>query len=74
MARVKRGVASKKRHKKVLEAGEGLLRQQEPVVPGRQRAGHAVAATTPSATVAPARARSAGCGSSGSTRPAVSTT
>ena len=41
MARVKRGVAAKKRHKKVLEAGEGLLRQQEPFVPRRQRAGDA---------------------------------
>ena len=55
-------------------AGQGLLRQQEPLVPGRQRAGHALAGSTRSATAGPARASSAGCGSSASTPPAGCTT
>ena len=44
MARVKRAVHSKKHRRAVLERGEGVLRQQEPLVPRRQRAGHALAA------------------------------
>ena len=38
---MKRGVAAKKHHKTGARAGEGLLRQQEPFVPRRQRAGDA---------------------------------
>ena len=67
MARVKRGVGVEEAPQEGPRAGQGLLRQQEPVVPCRQRAGHAQSGSTRSATAGPARASSAGCGSSGST-------
>ena len=41
MARVKRAVGSKKHRKAGARAGQGLLRQQEPLGAGGQRAGHA---------------------------------
>ena len=44
MARVKRAVAQQEAPPRHARAGQGLLRQQEPLVPSRQRAGHALAA------------------------------
>ena len=44
MARVKRGVGVEEAPQEGTGAGQGLLRQQEPVVPRRQRAGHALRA------------------------------
>ena len=71
MARVKRAVAQQEAPPRHPRAGQGLLRQQEPFVPRRQRAGHALAGSTPSATAGPARASSASSGSSASTPPAA---
>ena len=73
MARVKRGVTARNRHKKVLEQAKGYYGNKsrsfraanEQVMRSGQYA---------SATAAPARASSAGCGSSGSTLVGASTT
>ena len=41
MARVKRSVHAKKKRRVILDRAPGVLRQQEPQLPRRQRAGHA---------------------------------
>jgi len=44
MARVKRAVHSKKHHRAVLEQAQGYYGNKEPQLPGRPRAGPALAA------------------------------
>ena len=74
MARVKRSVHSKKHRRKVLEQAEGYTGDASRQLPQGQRAGHALAAATPTATAGRARASSAGSGSCASTPRAASTT
>jgi ribosomal protein L20 len=67
MARVKRGVAAKKRHKKVLKQAKGYYGNKSRSFRAANEQVMRSRAATPSATGAPARASCAGCGSSGST-------
>ena len=73
MARVKRAVHAKKKRRVTLERAKGYYGNKSRSLPRRQRAGHALACSTPTATAGPARASSAGCGSSASTPPAART-
>ncbi len=69
MARVKRAVHAKKKHKKVLDRAKGYKgARSRRFKTANEQVMHA---RTPTATAAPARASSGGCGSSASTpRPA----
>ena len=73
MARVKRAVHAKKHRRATLERAKGYYGNKSRSLPRRQRAGHALACSTPTATAGPARATSARSGSSASTPPAART-
>ena len=66
MARVKRAVNAKKHHKAILEEAKGYYGDRSRTSARRTRPS-STRASTHSATVAPARAKCAGCGSSAST-------
>ena len=57
MARVKRGVTSHAKHKKVFKADQGLLRPAQEHHPHRQAVGGEGACNTPTATARPRSAR-----------------
>ena len=70
MARVKRAVAGKKHRRTILERAKGYYgNKSRSYRAANEQVMHS--GSTPSATVAPARASSASCGSSASTPPAV---
>ncbi len=70
MARVKRAVNAHKKRREVLEQASGYRGQRSRLYrKAKEQVAHSL--STPTATVAPGRATSASCGSSGSTpRPA----
>ena len=71
MARVKRSVNAHKKRREVLEQASGYRGQRSRLYRKAKEQVTAFTASTPTVTVAPARAISASCGSSGSTlRPA----
>ena len=67
MARIKRGVTAKARHKKVLALAKGYRGRSSDCSPPGAAAGREGRCSTPIATGATASAISARCGSSGST-------
>ena len=73
MARVKRGVTTKARHKKVLEQAKGYRGRSSTTIRAAMQAMEKSHLSTPIATGATASAISARCGSSGSTPRRAST-
>ena len=74
MARVKRSVNGKKHRRSILEEAKGYTGARSRHFRKAERAGHALAAGTRTATGGPARVSSAGSGSCASTPRAASTT
>jgi ribosomal protein L20 len=70
MARVKRAVNAQKKRREVLEQASGYRGQRSRLYRKAKEQTLHSGVSTHSATVAPRRATSAACGSSGSTRPA----